>query len=95
MLGLVGRVSVFLLVILVAAIAARAFFEHAPTPDEIIVASPPPPLPLAPRADPEPTPTPITIIDPDPDLDQNVETADCPGALEPPAEPMPKDPAPH
>jgi len=98
MLGLVGRVIVFLLVFLLAAIAARAFFESAPSADEsgVPTALPPPPLPEAARAAPEPPPAkPTTIIDPDPDLDQNVETSDCPGAPEPPVQPTPKEPAPH
>ena len=98
MLGPVGRIIAILLVVLVAALAARAFFEDAPSPDETVLpaALPPPLLPAPAPAQPKPQPEKkVTIIDPDPDLDQNVEPADCLGTPEQPVEPKPVAPVPH
>ena len=100
MLEPVARVFLILLVILVAALGARAFFADSNSADESSLPAPlpPPPLPQAPRATPEPAEhKPITIVDPDPDLEHNLETTDCPGLPESPAEPTPKEkePAPH
>ena len=98
MLGPVGRALLLLLVILVAAIAGRAFFENSHSVDETVLPAPPPPLPLPESARAAPAPPvgkPTAIVDPDPDLEQNTEATDCAGAPEPPAQPEPKDPVPH
>jgi hypothetical protein len=96
MLGSVGRFIAILLVVLVAALAARAFFEDSRSPDETLLpaALPPPPLPVLAPPMPQPAKR-VTLVDPDPDLDQSVEPADCLGTPEPPVEPEPKEPAPH
>ncbi len=99
MLGPVGRFIAILLVVLVAALAARALFEDARSPDETVLPAALPPPPPPPQSAPvEPMPQPakkITIVDPDPDLDQNVESTDCQGQPEQPVEPKPVVPVPH
>jgi hypothetical protein len=100
MLDRVGRISLFLLVLIIVGLAARVLFVDARAPDEL--EPKPAPHPTLPAPAPEPPPAPvITIVDPDPDLDQSAEPSDCQGAPEPPVEPKlpvepePELPAPH
>ena len=91
----VGRIAVFLLVFLVAALAARVLFIDARSADDVdapaLVQPPPPRVPEKP---PEAKPK-ITVVDPDPDLDQSAEPPDCQGSTEEPVEPKPAEPVPH
>jgi predicted lipid-binding transport protein (Tim44 family) len=110
MLGLVGRIVAFLLVLIIAALGARVLFVDARDVDDVEpqtgLQSQTRPLNVPePRADldtAEPSAEPeaesarkVTIVDPDPDLDQNADPADCPGTPELPAEPKPDVPVPH
>jgi hypothetical protein len=111
MLGSVGRIALFLLVFLVAALAVRVLFVDARSPDEIELSTKTPKVPLAiqPRTQlparpaPEPLPLapdaqpapPVHVIDSDPDLDQSSEPADCQGGADTPPENEPAPPVPH
>jgi hypothetical protein len=98
MLGPVGRIAVFVLVFLVAALALRVLFVDAHNPDELEplpkVATLPIVIPQATKPALEPKP-PVQVIDSDPDLDQTSEPPDCQGSSETPVQNEPAPPEPH